>query len=116
MELQPWMTLKGSNTTTPMVIQELDEWIDTSAYKTGVLQAEILKVSGGTLYIEGCDVQGGSFTTHAFYTVGLSSATLVFLNKNVPYGATNRLSNLIRWKFEATSSWEASFRLTLILK
>ena len=88
MELQPWVTLKGTSATAG-VIQELDEWIDTSAYKSGVLQPEILKVAGGTLYVEGCDVQGGSFTTHASYAAGLSSATLVYLNKNVPYGASD---------------------------
>ena len=115
MELQPWITLKGTSATTG-VIQELDEWIDTSGYKSGVLQAEILRVSSGTLYVEGCDVQGGSFTTHASYTVGLSAATLVYLNKNVPYGASSRLSNLIRWKFISSGDWDTSFRLTLVLK
>jgi len=116
MELKPWMTLKGNWAVEATVIQELDDWIDTSACKSGVLQAEILTVSGGTLYVEGCDVQGGSFTTHASYTTGLSTATLVYLNKNAPYGATDRLSNLIRWKFVGIGIWEASFRFTLVLK
>jgi hypothetical protein len=114
-ELQPWITLKGTSGTAG-VIQELDEWIDTSAHKSGVLQAEILKIANGTLYVEGCDVQGGSFTTHASYTTGLSAATLVYLNKNIPYGAAERLSNLIRWKFISSGNWDASFRLTLVLK
>jgi len=115
-ELTPWVTLKGTSASSG-VLQELDEWLDTSSYKIGVLESEVLKVSGGTLYVEGCDVQGGSFTTHASYTQGLSAATLVYLNKNVPYGAAERLSNLIRWKFDSSGGdWEASFRLTLVLK
>jgi len=115
-ELEPWSTLKGTSAT-PGVIQELDSWLDVSKHKSGVLEAEILKVEGGTLYVEGCDVQGGSFTTHASYTTGLSEATLVYLNKNVPYGSPERLSNLIRWRFlSGGGDWEISFRLTLVLK
>jgi len=116
MELAPWTTIKGTSATAG-IIQELDDWIDTSSHKSGVLEADILKVSGGTFYVEGCDVQGGSFTTHASYTAGLSASTLVYLNKNVPYGAPERLSNLIRWKFvSGGGDWEVSFRLTLVLK
>lgn len=116
MDMQPWVTIKGTASTSG-VIQELDKWIETSRYQLGILQAESLYMSGGTLYVEDCDLQGGSFATHATYAAGASVPALTYLNKNVPYGAGNRLSNLIRWRFISSGgAWEVSFRLTLVLK
>jgi len=115
-ELAPWTTIKSTTAGNTGDIQELDQWIDTGRYTSGVLQAEVLLLSGVTLEVEGCDVQGGSFTTHASFTTGASVASLVYLTSNAPYGATERLSKLMRWKLTASGDWEASFRLTVVLK
>ena len=116
LDLQPWTTIEG-DAGQAGVVQDIDRWINTGAYKVGVLQVEMPQVSGCTLVVEGCDVFGGAFTTHASFTQSATGACILYLNKNVQYGVAARLSQIVRWKLQAgAGAWDATFRITLVLK
>ena len=98
------------------LILQLNKWLNVSRYRVGQLVAEVHKLSNCQLHVEGCDVQGGAFTTHASFTQAFTGACVISLNRNVPYGAAERLSNLMRWRIEATGDWTACFKVTAVLK
>ena len=116
MELQPLATIQGAaGQNGPL--QDIDKWINTGSNKLGILQAEVSQVSGCTLVVEGCDVPGGSFTTHAAFTQGASGVCMVYLQKSAPYGASGKLAELIRWRIDASAgAWDVTFKLVLVLK
>jgi len=117
-ELQPWITLRG-NSSWDGIMQEVEDWVDTSNYNMGIVRVEAPFMTGCTLYLEGCDQSGGSFVTHASLGSGQTGASLVYLYRAAPYGATDRLNVLLRWKVlnvGGGGEWEACFRMTAVLK
>ena len=89
-ELQPWLTLQAAGGIGAET-QYMDEWVDTTSYKSAVLQIEAPQVSNCTLVLEGCDAIGGSFTTHAAITQAAAGACLHYLLTSAPVGAPPRL-------------------------
>lgn len=113
MDLQPVATIQG-DAGQDGPLQDIDKWINTGNNKLGILQAEVSQVSGCTLVVEGCDVSGGSFTTHAASTQGAAGVCMVYLQKSAPVGVPGKLSELIRWKIEAgAGAWDVTFKLVL---
>ncbi len=121
-ELQPWITLRGA-TGWPELMQEVDDWLDVSNYKTASVRIELRQiygaVTGCTLYLEGCDQSGGLFTTHKSLGSANVGTTMVYLLRQAPYGAAERLNNLLRWKVVGPGNngeWVACFRITAVFK
>jgi hypothetical protein len=114
---QEWQSFRAG-TGWAGLIQEQDRWIDTTRYSSAVVEAECPLISNCTLLIEGCDVQGGSFTTHTALTASTAGAIQLYLQRSAPYGSSDRLSSLIRWRIEgnAGAEWNVMFRLNLVLK
>ena len=113
-ELQPWTTL--TSWTGLALSQELDQSVDTSGYRTAVLQAMVLCACDCTLTIGGGEALGFSEVDHASYASGYSDPQLVYLSKDDPYGATTRLLRYIGWRVKGTRPWKVCFRLVLTLK
>jgi len=115
-ELQPRIVIKCTMAGNTGEIQDVDGWVDTSRYRVATAISEVDMVDNCELDLEGCDVMGGAFMTHAAFTQALAAACVITLNRNAPYGAPEHLSNLMRWKIVASGNWTASFRITLVLK
>lgn len=114
MELQPLLSLQGAAAVTSLT-QDISDWIDSSKYNVGVIQAQVLKSTNCTVIVEGCDVIDGTFVTHTSLATS-SENTWTYLLKNAPQGVSNHLYNLLRWRITASAAWETTFRLTLVLK
>ncbi len=115
-EMQPWTTLRGDATWSG-VMEEFEEWVDTGDAGLGIVRVEAPFITGCTLYLEGCDDAGGSFTTQASFGAGQTGASLVYLYQEAPFGAASRKYRLLRWKVvSAGGNWEACFRLNVVLK
>ncbi len=116
-ELQAWKTIRG-NSSFAGVMQEVEDWVDTSKYTMGVVRVEAPYISGCCLYLQGCDQTQGAYTDHATFTGGQTAASLVYLLRSAPYGASDRLNKLLRWKVlsPGTGDWEVCFRMTTVLK
>ncbi len=115
--LQEWQAFRAA-TGFAGLIQDQDRWLETVRYSSAVLEAECPQISNCTLVIEGCDVQGGAFTTHTALTASTTGAVQLYLQRSAPYGSEDRLSSLIRWRIEGdvNAEWNLMFRLNLVLK
>jgi len=117
--IENWMSLRGATGWTG-VMQEVEDWVDTSDYNSAVVRIEVSSIAGCTLYLEGCDQSGGSFVTHKAIDAATSDgATVVTLLRQVPFGAAERLNTLMRWRVTGPGSpnaWSANFRITGVFK
>ncbi len=116
-ELQELLSLRGA-TGVAGVIQEMPLWVETTGYTTAVVRSEHPMLGNATLVVEGCDVQGGAFTTLAAFTQSAAAASYLYLSVSAPYGTAERLPTLIRWRIDASlvAEWNVTFRLMLVLK
>ena len=117
--LQWWLALRGATGWTG-ILQEVEDWLRTDAYNSAVVRIEMPAISGATLYLEGCDQSGGSFTVHkALDAATAGGATEVTLLRQAPYGAAEKLNTLMRWRVAGPGSpnaWSSCFRITVVFK
>jgi hypothetical protein len=117
-EMQPWITIRGQ-TGWAGIMQEVEDWLDTSRYSSAVVRVEVPCLSSCTLYLEGCDQSGGSFVVSGTFGTAVTTPSLVYLLRQAPFGASDRLSNLLRWRVVGPGSdgaWTACFRISVIFK
>ena len=113
--LQKWLTMMGAANSGEL--QDIEDWLDTSNYKVGVLQVETPYISNCSLVIQGSDVEGGEFNTNGTFTQSATAASILYLSKAAPVGTPERLAKLVRWKIvPGGSAWTVTFQLSLVLK
>jgi len=97
-------------------VQDIEDWLNTLRYKLATVLMEVPYVSGCTVYLEGCDQSGGSFTIHK--GIDTPCYTVVNLNRLAPFGTEERLNALMRWRVvgPGTAAWKACFRMTSVFK
>ena len=117
--MQEWLSIRGATGWTG-ILQEVEDWLDTTDYNTAAVRIELSAISGCTLYLEGCDQSGGSFTAHkSLDTATTNGATVVTLLRQAPYGAAEKLNSLLRWRVAGPgggASWSACFRISGVFK
>ena len=117
--VEPWKTVEADDTSSIWeMFMDPDQWPDASEFRIGVLEVEVSAISGATLSVQGCDQYGGEFITHASYTQATTTPSQTFLKKIAPYGASERLTNFLRWRIEGVqgTNWGLTFRINLNLK
>ena len=117
--MQEWLSIRGATGWTG-ILQEVEDWLDTSDYSSAAVRIELPAIAGCTLYLEGCDQSGGSFTTHKSLDAATANgATMVTLLRQAPYGAAEKLNTLMRWRVAGPGSpnaWSSCFRITVVFK
>ena len=116
MELQPWLTV-AAETASISKTQDKDDWIDTSNHEACTLCIEALQVVGGSLFLEGCDSQGGLF--EVLSTIAAPArTTYVVLRRSDDTTSATRLPKYIRWTTTdgGGGTLEVCFRITCSFK
>ena len=113
-DLQNHMCLAG--TTPYTILQDEEAWLRIGDHRIGVLDVQVAAMTGCTLYVEGCEMKGGSWSPIQA-TPGGTFEQQFYLNRELPQGNPGRLPMYIRWRLEASEAdWLATFQLGLTLR
>lgn len=98
---------------------DTEDWVDTGAYRTAVLEVNTPRVSGCTLLVEGCETFGGQWTEIA--SLSVKGDIQCLLRRSAPMGSSERLPKYLRWRVDGPwasppGPWSLTFRIALVLK
>ena len=116
-EFQPWTMLWADSATNNGVLQNEEEWFETSGHNVAQIQAEVLQASGCSLLLQGADMPDGEWEDHDDWDSAVAGSETVNLFREAPRGTPERLYRYLRWKVVGSSSeWDLVFRFALVLK
>ncbi len=116
-ELQPWTTLQG-DAYDYEIVQEVQDWVDTSGHSVGTTTLEIYDLSDADFILEGCDDLNGVFTAiNSFSSAPAAPAVYKNLLRVMSMGSPDRLYTYLRWRVMPTNvNWRVTFRVNAVLK
>jgi len=125
-EMQPWITLfqtPGGDEEVTEVLQNAEQWLDTSGHELAVVGANILDFTptSGTvsLLLEATDeLEGQAWKTVEAFTQATS--TTIKMLSDAPTDYKYRLRRWLRWRIDNPESdsvaWQTTFAVTAMLK
>lgn len=110
-----WITLRGSSGY-PDIEQPEQDWFDCSGHNFGQVEVLLSQLSGATLTLQGAERNNQYFATNLTATDLSSTLHVLYLNRQVPPGDTDRLNDVLKWVVNGSGNWEACFRVVVNLK